>query len=55
MAKLMVATMLILKLSARLSTSVPTMEVLDSPSIAFFAPMEHSSSSSTLCVIGGSM
>merc|ERR1712106_58482 len=55
MAKLMVVIMLILKLNARLSTSVPMMEVLDSPSIASCAQMEHSSNSNTLFVTGGLM
>merc|ERR1711892_382042 len=55
MAKLMVATMLIQKLSARLSISVPTMEMVEEQNTVSSVLMEQSSSSNTLCVTGGSM
>merc|ERR1711892_635441 len=55
MAKLMVATMLIQKLSARLSTSVPMMEMVEEQNTVSSVLMEQFSSSNTLSVTGGSM
>merc|ERR1719500_945370 len=55
MDKLMEATMLIQKLSARLSIFVLMMEMEEEQSTASSALMEQYSSSNTLCVIGGSM
>ena len=55
MAKLMVVTMLIQKLSARLSTSVPTMEMVEEQNTVSSVLMEQFSSSNTLSVTGGSM
>ena len=55
MAKLMVATMLTQKLSARLSTFVPTMEMVEEQNTVSSVLMEQFSSSNTLSVTGGSM
>ena len=55
MARLMVATMLTQKLGARLSTSVPTMEMVEEQNTVSSVLMELSSNSNTLFVTGGSM
>jgi len=55
MAKLMVVTMLTQKLSARLSTFVPTMEMVEEQNTVSSVLMEQFSSSNTLSVTGGSM
>merc|ERR1719483_1157114 len=52
--RLMEVTMLILKPSARLSTSVPAMGRAASPSTASSVPMEPSSTRTTSSAIGGS-
>merc|ERR1719228_967244 len=52
MAKLMVVTTQIPSLSAKLSISVQMMEMEAGPSIASSVPMEQSSNSNILCVIG---
>jgi len=51
----MVVTMLILKLSAKLSTSVPEMAKEDYPGSVSFVPTALCSISSTSSVTGGSM